>query len=76
MEGENNVKNVYKIIGKFKCDYCQDQMVVVRHNNSVSVMSIRDYSRIIWEERRTIYKKDIRKSKKHRKNIERNRKSA
>ena len=76
MEGENDVKDDYKIIGKFKCDYCQDQMVVVRYNNSVSVMPIRDYNRIIWEERRTIYKKDIRKSKKNRKNIERNRKSA
>ena len=70
------MKDVYKIVGKFMCDYCQDQMVVVRYNNSVSVMPRTDYDRIIWEKRKSCYRKRFGKFKKHRKNIERSRELA
>lgn len=66
----------YKVIGRFECEYCQDQMVIVRYNDSVSVMTRMEYNQIIWKEQRSIYKNRFRKYKKHRKNIERSKKSA
>ena len=72
------MRNLYMIIGVFKCNHCQEQMIIVKCNDSgsVSVMPRTEYDRIIWKERKTRYRKRFRKFKKHRKNIERSRKLA
>lgn len=66
----------YKVIGRFECDYFQDHMVIVKYNGSVSVMTMKDYNRIIRKEQMFTCKKRHRKYKKPRKNIERSRESA
>ena len=50
------------IIGEFKCNHCQEQMIIVKCNDSGSVS--------------VTPRTEFRKFKKHRKNIERSRKLA